>query len=82
MVDVDKSFHVLNVDLNIPENTHTHHTNKYMCTKRKFNPVLVVRRGQPFVMTVHFDRPYDVVQYELHFSFRTGIILDFTDCCP
>ena len=72
MVEINKRFHVEEVDLNIKENTKEHHTNKYMCTKRKVNPSLVIRRGQPFTMTIKCDRDYNEEQNEISFYFKTG----------
>lgn len=70
--EVNKKFHVNKVDLNIKSNTEDHHTDKYMCTKRKKDPDLVIRRGQSFKMTITFDRPYNNDQNEILFTFKTG----------
>lgn len=71
-VEVNKHFHVLEVDLNIEKNTKQHHTNTFMCTKRKDNPSLVIRRGQAFVISITFDREYHEEQNEISFFFKTG----------
>lgn len=70
--EVNKKFHVNKVDLNIKSNTEDHHTDKYMCTKRKKDPDFVIRRGQSFKMTITFDRPYNNEQNEILFTFKTG----------
>ncbi|CAG2211786.1 TGM1 [Mytilus edulis] len=70
--EVNKKFHVNKVDLNIKSNTADHHTDKYMCTKRKKDPDFVIRRGQSFKMTITFDRSYNNEQNEILFTFKTG----------
>lgn len=70
---VNTKFHVRDVNLNIQKNTKEHHTDGYMCTKREKNQELVVRRGQPFIMTITFDRPYRNEENEIFFHFKTGI---------
>ncbi|XP_046549070.1 protein-glutamine gamma-glutamyltransferase K-like isoform X1 [Haliotis rubra] len=60
--DLSTKLHVTNLDLNIAENTKQHHTDMYECTevRGREEAELVVRRGQPFLITITFDRPYDI----------------------
>ncbi|XP_046566210.1 annulin-like [Haliotis rubra] len=60
--DLSTKLHVTNLDLNISENTKQHHTDMYECTEVRGHKEseLVVRRGQPFLLTITFDRPYDI----------------------
>lgn len=76
--EINKEFHVLDIDFNIPENTKAHNTDKYECTEereknnKRLKAELVVRRGKPFVLKITFDREYDKKQHDLEFSFTTG----------
>ncbi|XP_045192077.2 hemocyte protein-glutamine gamma-glutamyltransferase-like [Mercenaria mercenaria] len=51
------------------ENAHHHHTKKFTLPK---SGTLVVRRGQPFKITLTFNRPYNSLNDELKFYFETG----------
>ncbi|BFZ19490.1 hypothetical protein BsWGS_22529 [Bradybaena similaris] len=64
---------VKDVGLDIPTNTKAHHTNKFAVT-RPSNPnqQLVVRRGQPFTVTIAFTRPYDEKEDDLKLIFEAG----------
>lgn len=47
------------VDLCADRNGKTHHTDRFGMMKREV-PKLVVRRGQPFKLLLHCNRPYDM----------------------
>ncbi|ELU14710.1 hypothetical protein CAPTEDRAFT_122859, partial [Capitella teleta] len=56
---------VVNVDLNVDQNTYDHHTDYYEITQQRTledgsiaDRLLVVRRGEPFDVTITFDRPF------------------------
>lgn len=51
------------------ENAEHHHTKKFSLPK---SGILVVRRGQPFKITLTFNRPYNSLNDELKFYFETG----------
>ncbi|XP_046566653.1 protein-glutamine gamma-glutamyltransferase K-like [Haliotis rubra] len=74
--DLASKLHVTNLDLNISENTKQHHTDMYECTEVRGHKgaELVVRRGQPFLITITFDRPYDIDKNDitLLFSLASG----------
>lgn len=46
------------VDLCIDRNGYDHHTDRFDLMKRSEIPKLVVRRGQPFKIQLHCNRPY------------------------
>jgi transglutaminase 1 len=46
------------VDLNATRNGKTHHTDRFDLMKREI-PKLVIRRGQPFKLQLHCNRPYN-----------------------
>ena len=46
------------VDLCIDRNGYDHHTDRFDLMKRSQIPKLVVRRGQPFKIQLHCNRPY------------------------
>lgn len=52
---------VQKVDFNLEENTREHRTNEFEIVRRDKEPVLVVRRGQPFTLKITFGRSYDDV---------------------
>ncbi|KAK3599211.1 hypothetical protein CHS0354_012819 [Potamilus streckersoni] len=76
--ELSKELHVKSIDLRVKDNVERHHTDKYSCTKdkndegEKQEPRLVIRRGEPFKITITFDRPYDRDKNELKLSFSIG----------
>ncbi|XP_060082318.1 hemocyte protein-glutamine gamma-glutamyltransferase-like [Ylistrum balloti] len=62
------------VKFNVYDDTFTHHTLLYELTDqhRGKDAFLIVRRGQPFQMTITCDRPYDPEKDELKLIFQTG----------
>ncbi|GFO48455.1 protein-glutamine gamma-glutamyltransferase k-like [Plakobranchus ocellatus] len=60
------------VNLHITENTREHRTFQYDCTERSNNPCLVVRRGQVFIMTFTFQRPWSSEDDDLFLQFSVG----------
>ncbi|KAK6174749.1 hypothetical protein SNE40_017970 [Patella caerulea] len=65
---------VTSVEFNIVENCRHHHTSEFDVTQSDEtpNPQLVVRRGQPFNITVTFNRPYDKSKDDLRLIFQAG----------
>ncbi|XP_067649518.1 annulin-like [Haliotis asinina] len=65
---------VESLDFNIAENTVAHHTSEYDITdpEETDEPKLVVRRGQPFDISITFNRPYDKKKDDLKFVFQAG----------
>ncbi|KAJ8303349.1 hypothetical protein KUTeg_019745 [Tegillarca granosa] len=62
---------------NITKNTETHHTSDYSITEPSYRrdgplPQLVVRRGQPFDVTLELTRPYDSKKDDLKLIFEFG----------
>ncbi|CAG5134109.1 unnamed protein product [Candidula unifasciata] len=71
--DPKKVLTVIEVDFKIEINSKAHHTNKFAVSRLNSpNPQLVVRRGQPFAVTVTFSRPYDEKTDDLKLVFETG----------
>ena len=66
------------VELNITENANFHRTSKYELTQdrtegdRHHAAQLVVRRGQPFDVTVKLDRPFDKERDDVKLIFTVG----------
>ncbi|XP_046364579.2 protein-glutamine gamma-glutamyltransferase E-like isoform X1 [Haliotis rufescens] len=69
--DLAARLHVTNLDLNISENTKQHHTDMYECTevRGQKEAELVVRRGQTFLITITFNRPYDIDKNDITLLF-------------
>ena len=63
---------VKDVDLHIKDNSERHHTDKYELTTLEKGAELVVRRGEGFVITVEFDRPYNIKHHDLELEFQIG----------
>ncbi|GFS03034.1 protein-glutamine gamma-glutamyltransferase K [Elysia marginata] len=63
---------VKSVNLHIPQNTKEHRTADYDCTDRLENARLVVRRGQVFIMTLTFQRPWSSQDDDLFLQFSVG----------
>ncbi|XP_046550892.1 protein-glutamine gamma-glutamyltransferase K-like [Haliotis rubra] len=65
---------VESIDFNIAENTVAHHTSEYDITdpEETEEPKLVVRRGQPFDISITFNRPYDKKKDDLKLVFQAG----------
>lgn len=77
--ELAKDLHVVSVDVKITENCEKHRTSQYSCTKARKNqdgvslpPELVVRRGQPFRITVKFNQPFLKEKHGMHMIFITG----------
>lgn len=68
--------YVQDVELNIRKNTVAHHTDEFDITDIQQSPSktesLVVRRGQPFELSIHFNRPYDKSVDDLRIIFTFG----------
>ena len=56
----------MNVNFHIRENKAAHHTSEYDMSE------LILRRGQPFDLTVSFNRPYDESTDQVVLQFATG----------
>ena len=63
---------VKSVNLHILQNTKEHKTADYDCTERAKDPRLVVRRGQVFIMTLTFQRPWSSQDDDLFVQFSIG----------
>ncbi|XP_046369672.2 annulin-like isoform X1 [Haliotis rufescens] len=65
---------VESINFNIAENTGAHHTSEYDITdpEETEEPKLVVRRGQPFDISITFNKPYDKAKDELKLVFQAG----------
>lgn len=77
--ELAKDLHVVSVDVKITENCEKHRTAQYSCTKARKNqdgvslpPELVVRRGQPFRITVKFNQPFLKEKHGMQIIFITG----------
>lgn len=76
--DEKQVLHVKGVNFQIPENAKNHHTESYEITEERTvglavsPPRLVVRRGQPFDITITFDRPFDKTKDDLKLVFDAG----------
>lgn len=77
--ELAKDLHVVSVDVKITENCEKHRTSQYSCTKARKNqdgvslpPELVVRRGQPFRITVKFNQPFLKEKHGMQIIFFTG----------
>lgn len=77
--ELAKDLHVVSVDVKITENCEKHRTSQYSCTKARKNqdgvslpPELVVRRGQPFRITVKFNQPFLREKHGMQLIFITG----------
>ena len=67
---------VKKLDLKIRKNTQAHHTDEFDITDRLLSPNkeenLVVRRGQPFEISLEFNRPYNREEDDLRLVFTFG----------
>ncbi|RUS79096.1 hypothetical protein EGW08_013149, partial [Elysia chlorotica] len=63
---------VTSANLHVSENTREHRTSDYDCTERASNPRLVVRRGQVFILTLTFQRPWSSQNDDLCLQFSVG----------
>ncbi|KAK3085991.1 hypothetical protein FSP39_011813, partial [Pinctada imbricata] len=63
---------VTEIDLHITENAREHHTDRYDLTQKSKDAELVIRRGQPFLMDVTFNRPYNIELHDLYLVFEIG----------
>ncbi|XP_033749220.1 uncharacterized protein LOC117333912 [Pecten maximus] len=72
--DINYLLHVTGVNFNFHDDCKAHHTDKYSLTEQQSgkDQFLVLRRGQPFQITLNFDQPYDQQQHELELIFETG----------
>ncbi|KAL5022286.1 hypothetical protein ScPMuIL_001441 [Solemya velum] len=67
--------HVEKVDFNAAANSKVHHTGEYDIVSEPEGSTpaqLVVRRGEPFDITTHFNRPYDRQKDDLRLVFEIG----------
>lgn len=71
-----KVIKVQNINVNIRQNTRAHHTDEFDITNYQLSPhqeeCLVLRRGQPFEISLQFDRPYSKEQDDVRLVFRFG----------
>ncbi|WAR12580.1 TGMH-like protein [Mya arenaria] len=70
-----KVLQVHEVDLDIRQNTHEHHTNEFDITDSRVydsREVLVIRRGQTFLAHVTFNRAFDPNKDDLKLVFEYG----------
>ncbi|XP_059167836.1 annulin-like [Physella acuta] len=63
---------VVSLNLNIPANAKSHKTHKYDVCTSVVNPKLVVRRGQPFQISVTFSKEYDENKDDLQIVLEVG----------
>ncbi|KAK3085527.1 hypothetical protein FSP39_004705 [Pinctada imbricata] len=63
---------VVGVDLHIKENSERHYTDKYELTQKERGRELVVRRGEPFIMTIILDSRYDNRVHSMTVNFHLG----------
>jgi transglutaminase 1 len=72
---IDTPNEIVQVRLFERENAQTHHTLSYDLVKQSGHNAespLVIRRGDPFTIQLHFKRPYDVRRDQLRFEFLFG----------
>ena len=76
--EMTNNLHVENVDLHIDRKTFEHHTDKFVCTKHRpdpdasdntLDPELIVRRGQPFTVTLTLSENFDRGKHDIQLSF-------------
>lgn len=60
---------VKDVDFHVTENCKNHHTDQFHIVE---NGTLVIRRGQPFMVTLSFNEDFDASKHELKFMFLIG----------
>lgn len=77
--DAKKVLKVASVDLNIDDNCLDHHTDCYEITQKErisdstsHQRQLVVRRGEPFDITITFDRPFEEGKDDIKLIFDVG----------
>ena len=63
------------VNLHIDVNGRLHHTDKFE------HPNLIVRRGQPFELTVTFSRAFDASKDTIILQFAVGTVLFLYSLC-
>lgn len=67
--DSSGSLMVKDVNLHVPENCKNHHTDQFYLAE---NRSLVIRRGQPFMITITFNEEFDESKHDLKFKFLIG----------
>ncbi|KAL8593103.1 hypothetical protein ACOMHN_018029 [Nucella lapillus] len=65
----DETLRVESVDLQIGLNTEQHHTDEYSVAEQ--GAALVVRRGDPFTISLTFNRPYNKTTDDLRLRFES-----------
>ncbi|XP_064640895.1 hemocyte protein-glutamine gamma-glutamyltransferase-like [Lineus longissimus] len=76
--DDEKVLKIQSIDFNIPANATAHHTDDYELTihreenGRRYAPWLVVRRGQPFDITLLCNRPFNKETDDFCLVFELG----------
>ena len=70
--EIKKLIQVLDLNLNIEENTIQHYTSEYSFKNDAKN--LVVRRGNGFNINIQFDRAYSKDHDDIRIVFETGEI--------
>ncbi|XP_041376717.1 uncharacterized protein LOC121389177 [Gigantopelta aegis] len=75
--ELSKELHVQKIDMHIQSNSDAHHTDEYECTEPRdsdnpYDPELIVRRGQDFLLSIYLNRPYDVNKHDMALVFKTG----------
>ena len=66
------------VDFNIKENAERHHTSEYEMTRHHYSdgkmrdPKAVLRRGEPFDITLDFDREFDRAKDDIKLIFEVS----------
>ena len=63
---------ITKIDLLTKENTKTHHTSDYEIVHSRNNPALVIRRGDPFYLSLHLRRNYDSTRDKIRLEFMFG----------
>ena len=60
---------VTEIDLHIAENSRDHHTDRFAKTRDQF---LIVRRGQPFRVSVTLNARFSESEHDVCLEFTTG----------
>lgn len=69
--ELETVLHVVDVDMHLIENSQRHHTAEYDRAEEDARD-LIVRRGQPFKVTITFDREFDQELDDLDLVFTIG----------
>ncbi|XP_074644522.1 hemocyte protein-glutamine gamma-glutamyltransferase-like [Tubulanus polymorphus] len=77
ITDEDKDvLRILDVDLDIPQNTSDHHTDKYEVSENSRDgsgpASLVIRRGRKFNLSLKLSRPFEIIKDDLKIIFETS----------